>query len=215
MNQTPHPAAHPTQTELIRAAIALFGTAGFGATSTRAIAARAGTNISSISYHFGGKDGLRLACADALVAGIGQVARILPEDPSQLDRAAARVALHRLVRRLVSLLVAPASADVVAFMLRELAEPGSPVLDRLYDRLIEPRHRALCGLWAAATGADCDAEMTRLTVFALIGQAAYFRLAAPVVQRRMGWSGYARPQARAMARLLALNLDAMLETGDG
>ncbi|MDG4869780.1 TetR family transcriptional regulator, partial [Guyparkeria sp. 1SP6A2] len=67
MNQTPHPAAHPTQTELIRAAIALFGTAGFGATSTRAIAARAGTNISSISYHFGGKDGLRLACADALV----------------------------------------------------------------------------------------------------------------------------------------------------
>lgn len=215
MSRDRPPAAHPTQAELIRAAITLFGTAGFDATSTRAIAARAGTNISSISYHFGGKDGLRLACADTVAAGVGQAAQILPDDPSQLDPAAARAALHRLLRRIVSLLVAPASADVVAFILRELAEPGSPVLDRLYDRLIEPRHRALCGLWAAATGADCDAEMTRLTIFSLIGQAVYFRLAAPVVQRRMGWSGYARPQARAMARLLAHNLDAMLEAGDG
>ena len=95
----------------------------------------------------------------------------------------------------------PAASDIVGFLLRELAQPDSPVLDRLYDTLVAPRHAALCGLWAAATGAAPDSEDTRLAVFALIGQAAYFRLAAPIVQRRMGWDGYARREARAISRL--------------
>ena len=35
-----------------------FGEKGFAATSIREIAALAGSNIASISYHFGGKEGL-------------------------------------------------------------------------------------------------------------------------------------------------------------
>lgn len=206
---------HSTVTQLLAAGLHLFGLHGFEATSTRAIAARAETNISSIAYHFGGKDGLRLACADAVAAAIGQVAQTIPANPAAIDPEHARRILRRLMRRIVTFLVTPAAADVVGFLLRELATPDSPVLDRLYATLIEPRHRALCLLWAAATGADPDSEDTRLAVFSLVGQAAYFRLAAPLVQRRMGWPGYSRREARAIQRRLLVNLDAMLDAADG
>lgn len=210
-----NPPVHPTITQLVAAALHLFGRDGFEATSTRALAARAGTNISSIAYHFGGKEGLRLACADAVAAAIGRVAQAIPADPGALSRDQARRILRRLMRRIVTFLVTPAAADVVGFLLRELAIPDSPVLDRLYATLIEPRHRALCLIWAAATGAEPDSEDTRLAVFSLFGQAAYFRLAAPLVQRRMGWSGYSRRDARAIQRRLLANLDAMLGAADG
>ena len=207
---------HPTRTLLIQAAMARFGRDGFDAASTRAIAAQAGTNISSIAYHFGGKAGLRIACADAVAERIQQVARAIPPAPAGLSPPAARLVLRRLVRRICTFLFVGAGAeDMVGFALRELAQPDSPVLDRLYATLVEPRHAALCALWAAATGAEEESEDVKLAVFTLIGQAAYFRLAAPIVCRRMGWRGYARPQARAITRRLLANLDLMTGGGHG
>jgi len=47
-----------THSTLLEAAGELFAQAGFAATSTRAIADRAGTNMALIQYHFGGKEGL-------------------------------------------------------------------------------------------------------------------------------------------------------------
>ena len=46
---------------LLYAALALFAEKGFAKTSTREIAAAAGTNIASISYYFGDKAGLYAA----------------------------------------------------------------------------------------------------------------------------------------------------------
>ena len=207
---------HPTRTALIAAALHHFGREGYEGTSTRTLAAAAGTNISSIAYHFGGKEGLRLACADAVAERIGRVIRPLPGDPADLTRGTARAVLRRLLTRIVTFLIARSEAqDTVAFLLRELAQPDSPVLGRIYTTLIEPRHRALCALWAAATGQPADSVDVRLAVFSMVGQAAYFRLAAPIVQRRMGWAGYPHPATAAIARRLLANLDAMLEATDG
>lgn len=206
---------HPTRISLIQAALRQFGRDGFAAASTRSIAAEAGTNISSIAYHFGGKDGLRLACADFVAARVGQVARVLPGDPALLTPAGARRILRRLLRRIVLFLTAPAAEPVVAFLLRELAQPNSPVPDRLYQTLIESRHRALCRIWSAATGRPAEDDDVKLAVFSIVGQAAYFRLAAPVVQRRMDWDGYPPAAIRAIARRLLFNLDAILEAENG
>lgn len=208
--------AHPTRMALIRAALQQFGRGGFEAASTRAIAAGAGTNISSIAYHFGGKDGLRLACADAVAERVEHVARPLPAGPGVMDSVRARLLLRRLVRRIVTFMIlSPGASDAVAFVLRELAQPGSPVLDRLYATLIEPRHHALCALWSAATGTPAESEEVKLAVFSLVGQAVYFRIAAPIVQRRMGWRHYARPEARAITRRMLTNLDRMIGDGHG
>jgi AcrR family transcriptional regulator len=48
---------------LIHAALQLFGSKGFDATSTREIAGMAKANIGSIAYHFAGREGRRLAAA--------------------------------------------------------------------------------------------------------------------------------------------------------
>lgn len=210
-----HDNEHPTRLGLIQVALRQFGRDGFAAASTRSIAAEAGTNISSIAYHFGGKEGLRLACADFVASRIGKVARILPGDPAHMTRAGARHILRRLLRRIVLYLTAPAAEPVVAFLLREMAQPNSPVPDRLFHTLIESRHRSLCRIWSAATGQPAESVDVKLAVFSIVGQAAYFRLAAPVVQRRMDWNGYPHAAIRAIARRLLFNLDAILESENG
>ncbi|RJL09149.1 CerR family C-terminal domain-containing protein [Paracoccus siganidrum] len=205
-----------TRALLIRAAMIRFGREGYEAASTRAIAADAGTNISSIAYHFGGKEGLRIACADAVADQIQQVARTVPLVPVVLSPRMARATLRRLVRRMVTFLILGAGAnEMVGFVLRELAQPDSPVLERLYATLVEPRHAGLCAIWSAATGRPAESDDVKLAVFTLVGQVAYFRLAAPIVQRRMGWQGYSRPEARAITRRLLVNLELMTGGGNG
>src|SRR4051794_14746870 len=70
----PQPSAEQTRRALIRAALKLFGSKGYDGTSTREIAAAANANIGSIAYHFGGKEGLRTACANFIVETIQSVA---------------------------------------------------------------------------------------------------------------------------------------------
>ncbi|MGO4284013.1 TetR family transcriptional regulator, partial [Bosea sp. TAB14] len=61
-----------TRTALIRAGLDLFGRHGFEASSIRQIAQAAGVNSAGIAYHFGGKGGLREACAQSVVETIRQ-----------------------------------------------------------------------------------------------------------------------------------------------
>lgn len=207
---------HPTRIALIDAAMRQFGRDGFEAASTRAIAAAAATNISSIAYHFGGKHGLRMACADTVAQRIAQVARPIGATPGTISPALARRMLRRLMRRVLGFLLLKTEAqDTVAFVLRELAQPDSPVLDHLYASVVDPRHRALCQLWSLATGRPAEDEDVRLAVFSLIGQAIYFRLAAPIVQRRMGWAEYDRAATRAVTHRVLANLDNMIGGADG
>lgn len=67
---------------LISVAIEKFGQKGFDGVGTREIAAAAGTNMSSIQYHFGGKEGLFEAAAAHIFSRvnemIGQEAGALP-----------------------------------------------------------------------------------------------------------------------------------------
>ena len=56
--------------QLIAAALAQFGEYGMNAT-TREIAAQAGQNIAAITYYFGSKDDLYLACAQWIADFIG------------------------------------------------------------------------------------------------------------------------------------------------
>lgn len=57
--------------QLIAAALAQFGEYGMNAT-TREIAAQAGQNIAAITYYFGSKEDLYLACAQWIADFIGE-----------------------------------------------------------------------------------------------------------------------------------------------
>jgi AcrR family transcriptional regulator len=199
-----------TRTAIIEAAMRGFGGRGFAATGIREIAALAGTNVASISYHFGGKEGLRAACAEHIVRIMGEVlaaarAEDAPERPEAAERTLAAL-VHTLVR---FLLLDPQARLVAGFLLREMAEP-SPALDTIYEGLFEGVHRRVCALWSVASGAPAESEAVRLAVFTAIGQVVYFHVGRPVVQRRMDWPTIGPAEARAIAQTVVQNLTARL-----
>lgn len=205
-----------TRLALIHSALTLFGRQGFDGTSTREIAAGAKANIGSISYHFGGKDGLRMAVADHIVTTIQGIAgpalgSLDASLSAGMDAASARRQLHIVLERMVGYLVArPEAGEIVQFVLRELSRP-TPALDRIYAGVFEPVHRRLCLLWEAATGEPAESDTVRLSVFTMIGQVVYFRIGREAVLRRMGWPDIGPSQAAAILAVAGGNLDAILD----
>ncbi|MDR6872819.1 AcrR family transcriptional regulator [Bosea sp. BE125] len=196
---------------LLRAGLDLFGRHGFDASSIRQIAQAAGVNSAGIAYHFGGKDGLRQACAAAIVATLkervfGAAATMPPLEGLQPE--AAVELLVAVVSRVTAFAArAPESETIARFVVREMMEPTS-AFETLYDGLVGPVHGRLCMLWAVATGLDAEAQATKLAVFAMVGQVLYFRLARPAVMRRMGWSDIGEAESEAIATVIGTNVRA-------
>lgn len=208
--------AERTRESLIRAGLRLFGQNGFDATSTRALAAEAGANIGSIAYHFGGKEGLRAACAQYIVGTLSEVAERTLGDLARPESTAvspeeARAMLMQALQTMVGFVVArPEAGDIVQFILRELAHP-TEALDTIYAGVFDPVHRRFCHLWEAATGEPADSERTRITVFTLIGQVLYFRIGYEPVMRCMGWEEFGQREAAAVIDVAVGNLKAILD----
>lgn len=209
MNQTMEKT--DTRASLIEAGLHFFGRQGFEGTSTRQLAARANTNVASIAYHFGGKAGLRAAC---LAAVVDRVAEVMDgsdgiEVPTSQAQAAAQI--ERLIRAFVSLIVgSPEAQAMVAFLLREISGSGESA-KAVYSNFVEPRHTALCSLWAAATGRSPDDPQVKLAVFSLIGQVVYFRIASPFVSRRMGWPAIGTGETGQITQTVIANLHDAIE----
>ena len=209
---TPLSPADQTRAALIHAALKLFGSQGFDGTSTRQIAAAAKANIGSIAYHFGGKEGLRVACANHIVMTIGGVAgaALAQGLAGAQGEAAARQRLNTVLEAMVGFIVArPEAGEIVQFVLRELSRP-SEALDIIYDGVFEPVHERLCGIWAEASGEDAHSDRTKITIFTLIGQVVYFRIAGAAVMRRMGWAAVGPAEAAAVIAVARDNIEAIL-----
>ncbi len=197
-----------TRQALVRAALDLFGRQGYDATTTREIAQAAGVNIAGIAYHFGGKDGLRQACAASVVARVQAVLDQGPQPPADLAAPIAVELLLRLVDRAVGFLTLSPESEVVArFVIREMTAP-TQAFELLYSGLFEPAHKRICLLWAAATGRPAEDPETRLAVFAMLGQVVYFRIARPAVERRMGWRNIGEDEAAAIAAAIRRSIRA-------
>ncbi|MFO0991542.1 MAG: CerR family C-terminal domain-containing protein [Hyphomicrobiales bacterium] len=193
---------------LLAVAIDLFGRRGLDGVSTREIAKEADVNIAAIAYHFGGKQQLYLACAEhiagQLKAGIALLAPA--ESPSPDPGQALKDVLHRLAK---FMLATPEIAPFARFILREHMDP-SPALDILYSNVMEPMHRSLCELWAAATGKPAASEQTKLRVFALLSQVLVFRMARAGALRRMGWDDLGPREFALIMDNADHNIDALL-----
>jgi AcrR family transcriptional regulator len=203
------PRGEETRAALVAAALKLLGDKGFEATSTREIAAEAGVNVAMIAYHFGGKEGLRAACADfvaermrAIFAAVGDSRA---DSPGQ-----ARAALVALARALISgVVVDEAARPLARFLLREVSD-ASPAFARLFETALAPLHARACRLWARATGWPAESVEARLSVFAVIAQIVYFRIARAPVLLRMGWSEIGQSEAAAIESVVLGNLEAAI-----
>jgi AcrR family transcriptional regulator len=199
-----------TRAALVAAALTLLGDKGFEATSTREIAAAAGVNVAMIAYHFGGKDGLRRACAEFVGERMRQIFAAAGDSDVATAREA-RAALKNLARALIRGVVADEAARPLArFLLREISD-ASPTFALLFETALQPLHARACRLWARATGTEAESVEARLSVFAMLAQIVYFRIARAPVLMRMGWSEIGPNEAAAIESVILTHLQAALD----
>lgn len=189
-----------TRMRVIDAAIEEFGTSGFEGTSTRALAAKAGTNLTAIRYHFGGKEGLYRAAAERIAAGMRER---LSEDIGPLLHVATAVdaSEEELVAAICTLLdvfAAQVTGGVpdtwVTFVTREQLHPGA-AFDVL-SRTMKPFMEMLSNLVGRVIGQSGDSPEARLVALMLYGQVVVFRTHRAAALQALGWREYGAAQRR-------------------
>jgi len=194
-----------TRAQLIDAALDVFNELGFEGASTRAIAKKAGVNLAAIVYHFGSKQALHVAVAqyitERIAANIGPAFALAAAHADALASPdAAREAILRVVDIFIDVILGKAEAARWArFILREQMHPTA-AFEVLYQ-FIGGALAMIAKVVATALDRPESAE-TRLHVFALLGEVLYFRVAQPVVLRRMGWTSIDDAERAAIKRVV-------------
>ena len=171
---------------IVEAALEQFGSRGFDGASTRNIAKASGVAMSSITYHFGGKQGLFLACADHIADVIGAVLLPLREritaQPPQSRQEASEWGLL-LLENFATLMLSPQSATFASFVTREQQHP-TEAFERLYERIMCPMIETSLELLAITRPSLSDRER-RALILHIMGMAMVLRLARACVERTM------------------------------
>ncbi len=195
-----------TRERLLEAGLWLFALHGFDSVSTRQLARTAGVNIAAIAYHFGGKKELYHAVAEQQVKEtdsiISPVAARL--QAALKDAKGNREALAEIVGDLVlSLLRAFTGSDRMrlrgALIMREYALPTS-AFEILFKGRIEPLHKAITALTAAALGRSPEDPATVVRAHAVVGQMIIFFIARIVLFARLGWTAYGEAEFEMIRR---------------
>lgn len=203
---------------LLMVAIDHFGRYGIDGASTRAIARDAETTMSAITYHFGGKDGLYLAAAEHIAASIADKLALAEEAcrgesaafPAPLEPAEARIVLHRLVARMIEVIVRDGSPSFARFIIREQAEPTA-AFELIYDGALKRLIERIKGLVEAVSAVRLSELEARVHAYTLLGQVLVFRIARATVLAGTGWGEMGNEEVASIERAIACNLDALLD----
>ena len=178
---------------LLAAGERLFAERGYADVSTRALTRAAAVNLSAITYHFGGKEGLYRAVIARMLRETEPLRRALIEDirdgvaRAGADRPAlARVALSLVRRILAAQVLTEVPGGRMQIMLREANKPSFAFDDVMADH-VNPIHDAVCALVAAARRQAAEDETVRILAHAVIGQCVVFGFGRRVIQTRLGW----------------------------
>src|SRR5215472_9028450 len=117
-----------TDARLLTAGVELFGSHGPEAVGTRALAQAAGVQMSAIRYHFGGKDGLYLACARHIADEMSRrVAPVLAQADAICRKDGgpedAKSAVLAILSGFVSIMMGDDVAPIARFIVREQMQP--------------------------------------------------------------------------------------------
>ncbi|MEZ5654648.1 MAG: CerR family C-terminal domain-containing protein [Sphingobium sp.] len=196
---------------ILDVAIRQFGDRGFEGASTRAIAAEAGTVMSSITYHYGGKKGLYLACADHIAASICErLSPVLDTIPpaSELDTKDAIATIRKLMQAMGRVMLSEDTHDWVQFVIREQQKPG-PAFDRIYSGLMERVLAILTGLLRAAQP-GITRETVRAMAISLVAQPLVLRSAHATILRVFETRALANEHKALLLSMIDQNTEAIL-----
>ena len=209
-----------TRTRLVESAFELFALNGYDAVGTREICDHASSNLASIRYHFGGKEGLYQAVVEQVVADM-QVFLIPATSGMHQGVAAAagdravltRLAVDYVDRSVRGFLGDPLMRLRLALIMREYAAP-TPAFDIIYHGFIEPHHGAVNALVAAVIGTPVDAPETIIRTHALIGQIMVLLIGRPVLLRRLDWDDFSPRRIDQVSRYVTRSVLSSLGLAD-
>ncbi|WP_323127293.1 CerR family C-terminal domain-containing protein [Marinobacter sp. JSM 1782161] len=205
-----------TAGKLILAGMDLFGQFGFKGTTTRMIAEAAQSNIGSIAYYFGNKQGLYLAIARHIARRLRAVfelegMEVSHADVGNIDSDAARELISGLVRRMVRLFSQEEEARRWLMMvMREQANP-TDAYDILYQEAFLLGHVHLTTLIAVLMGRDPTETRVILEAHTLVGQIVFFLVGRTPLLRRLDCGDRFPPELVDMAEEVVLAHVAALE----
>jgi AcrR family transcriptional regulator len=200
------------QSRLLDIAVREFSQKGLEGASTREIAAAAGTVMSSITYHYGGKEGLYLATADyiaeqmALDAG----AAIMVSDHNELSPVQARAAIHGVVAHFVDKLVGHQSSAWSMFIVREQMNP-TEAFERLWNGPMGAMMERLVSLVCVASSRR-DERAARITAITMLGQAIVLRASRASCLKLLRTNDIDTATLTEIKARIAANIDATLDT---
>lgn len=177
------------QHKLLDTAIEHFGRLGFDGASTRAIASASGTAMSSITYHYGGKEGLYLAAADHIADNIlGHIGPVFADhpDPEDATPEEAETMLLAMLDRFATMLLDPASEAWAQFIIREQQHP-TEAFERLFGGGIGVVVEKVIALVRRIRPELSDLDCRLMAVF-LWGQTIVLRAGRASVERFLGRS---------------------------
>jgi AcrR family transcriptional regulator len=147
--------------------------------------------MSAIRYHFGGKDGLYLACARYIADEMSRrVAPVLAHadeicrtDGSPED---AKAAILAILSGFVSIMMGDDVAPIARFIVREQMQPTA-AFDALYLGAMRPVIDRVGNLLQRVARRPLDGDELRARTVALMGQVLAFRFARATLMRATGW----------------------------
>jgi TetR/AcrR family transcriptional regulator, regulator of cefoperazone and chloramphenicol sensitivity len=204
----------PIDRRLLDAAIEHFGRKGLEGASTRAIAAAAGTTMSSITYHYGGKEGLYVAAVRHIADQIGgRLAPVVLAADGRRAREkgpeAASAAILAIVEHFLDIAIGAESAAWGRLVVREQMDPTA-AFDALYDGAIGRLVDRLSTLLVQAGEGCWDLAEARLKALAIVGQALVFRFGRATLLRSAGWTDVDAAGAAAIRHVVLAHTRAIL-----
>lgn len=153
------PVVQPTRTRVLDAAIGLFGTRGYEATSLDQVAEASGVRKQTVLYHFGDKEGLLNAVIDRSGADLA----------AALERGLSRPGLEgwdRIEAVVRATFRLAAQRPALLGLVREVSRLGGPAAARLTAALEPLVHRATAFLEDEMTAGHLRRQDPRLVLLA-------------------------------------------------
>ncbi|WP_375398431.1 CerR family C-terminal domain-containing protein [uncultured Sphingomonas sp.] len=199
------------QQRLLDVAVREFGAKGLDGASTRSIAAQAGAAMSSITYHYGSKEGLYLAAADYVAGQLGGVA-----DDDRLgaaieagDSAEARRCVHLLLGGLLARMFEGQADNWALFIMREQMNP-TEAFERIYAGPMGRNADALVDLICVVAGTK-DRRAAQLAAIALFGQVLIVKAGRATCHKILERETLGRDIIQSYSDHVAANTDTILD----